>query len=72
MRNWLESPFRRSVSNRPGHSSVILTLDTYSHIIRALQELATEKLEEAFFWDSSTNIPTACPFSRKLLIWEVV
>jgi hypothetical protein len=32
-----------------GHSSVTLTLDTYSHIIPGLQELATEKLEQALF-----------------------
>jgi hypothetical protein len=28
---------------------VTLTLDTYSHIIPGLQELATRKLEEALF-----------------------
>ncbi len=37
------------VSERLGHSSVVLTLDTYSHIIPGLQELATQKLEQALF-----------------------
>jgi integrase len=37
------------VSERLGHSSVTLTLDTYSHIIPGLQELATEKLEQVLF-----------------------
>jgi integrase len=37
------------VGERQGHSSVTLTLDTYSHIIPGLQELATEKLEQVLF-----------------------
>jgi len=37
------------VSERFGHSSVVLTLDTYSNIIPGLQELATKRLEEAIF-----------------------
>jgi integrase len=37
------------VSERLGHASIVLTLDTYSHVIPGLQELATEKLEEVLF-----------------------
>src|SRR5262249_45152349 len=33
------------VSERLGHSSVVLTLDTYSHILPGMQERATQKLE---------------------------
>jgi integrase len=37
------------VSERLGHASIVLTLDTYSHVIPGLQELAIEKLEEVLF-----------------------
>jgi integrase len=33
------------VSERLGHSSIVLTLDTYSHVLPTMQEEATEKLE---------------------------
>ena len=33
------------VSERLGHSSIVLTLDTYSHILPGMQERATQKLE---------------------------
>ncbi len=37
------------VSERLGHSSVVLTLDTYSHVIPAMQTDATTRLEKMMF-----------------------
>lgn len=37
------------VSERLGHASVVLTLDTYSHVLPTMQEAATEKLESLLF-----------------------
>jgi integrase len=37
------------ISERLGHASVTLTLDTYSHVLPTMQEKATEKLEETLF-----------------------
>lgn len=37
------------VSERLGHSSVVLTLDTYSHVLPTMQQAATRKLEELLF-----------------------
>jgi len=34
------------VSERLGHSSVAITLDTYSHILPGLQEAAARKFDE--------------------------
>jgi len=33
------------VSERLGHASIVLTLDTYSHVLPSMQQAATEKLE---------------------------
>ena len=33
------------VSERLGHSTVVLTLDTYSHVLPTMQEKATARLE---------------------------
>jgi len=33
------------VSERLGHASIVLTLDTYSHVLPSMQKAATEKLE---------------------------
>jgi integrase len=33
------------VSERLGHSSIVLTLDTYSHVLPSMQQAATDKLE---------------------------
>jgi integrase len=33
------------VSERLGHATVTLTLDTYSHVLPSMQQAATEKLE---------------------------
>ncbi len=37
------------VAERLGHSSVVLTLDTYSHVLPAMQTDATNRLEEMMF-----------------------
>ncbi len=34
------------VSERLGHASIVLTLDTYSHVLPAMQKEATNKLEK--------------------------
>jgi integrase len=34
------------VSERLGHASIVLTLDTYSHVLPTMQESATNKLEK--------------------------
>jgi integrase len=37
------------VSERLGHASVTLTLDTYSHVLPTMQEAASQKLEKMLF-----------------------
>jgi integrase len=37
------------VSERLGHASITLTLDTYSHVLPTMQQNATEKLERMMF-----------------------
>ena len=37
------------VSERLGHASIVLTLDTYSHVLPTMQEAATEKFEKMMF-----------------------
>jgi len=37
------------VSERLGHSTIVLTLDVYSHVLPTMQEEATEHLEEMIF-----------------------
>ena len=34
------------VSERLGHSSIVLTLDVYSHVLPTMQDSATDKLEK--------------------------
>ena len=34
------------VQERLGHSSIVLTLDTYSHLLPGLQQRASERLDE--------------------------
>jgi integrase len=36
------------VSERLGHASIVLTLDTYSHVLPDMQEGAVEKMEAMF------------------------
>ncbi len=42
------------VSERLGHSSIVLTLDTYSHVLPSMQQAATEKLENMLFSNTGT------------------
>lgn len=37
------------VSERLGHASITLTLDTYSHVLPSMQQAATDKLEKILF-----------------------
>ena len=37
------------VSERLGHSSITLTLDTYSHVMPTMQRDAADKLEDLLF-----------------------
>jgi integrase len=37
------------VSERLGHSTIVLTLDTYSHVLPTMQEKATGKLEKMLY-----------------------
>lgn len=37
------------VSERLGHSSIVLTLDVYSHVLPSMQQTAAEKLESLLF-----------------------
>jgi integrase len=37
------------VSERLGHSSIVLTLDVYSHVLPTMQKAAAEKLEAVLF-----------------------
>nr|WP_257145364.1 tyrosine-type recombinase/integrase [Bacillus thuringiensis] len=36
------------ISKRLGHSSIKITLDTYSHVLPTMQEDAVNKIEEIF------------------------
>ena len=37
------------VSERLGHASVAITLDTYSHVLPNIQQSAADKIEEALY-----------------------
>jgi integrase len=37
------------VSERLGHASIVLTLDTYSHVLPKMQKEATAKIEKLTF-----------------------
>ncbi|MDQ3132781.1 MAG: tyrosine-type recombinase/integrase [Acidobacteriota bacterium] len=37
------------VSERLGHSTIVLTLDVYSHVLPSMQENATKRLEKILF-----------------------
>lgn len=43
------------VSERLGHASVTLTLDTYSHVLPTMQEAASQKLENILFGKTGTQ-----------------
>ena len=44
------------VAERLGHSSVVLTLDTYSHVIPTMQKETADKLEKMFYATKSDNV----------------
>lgn len=43
------------VAERLGHASIVLTLDTYSHVLPSMQQAATEKLENILFTPTRTQ-----------------
>ena len=42
------------IQERLGHASVVLTLDTYSHVLPEMQKQASEKLEKMLFENVGT------------------
>ena len=42
------------VSERLGYANIILTLDTYSHVLPSMQQAASEKLENILFEKTGT------------------
>ncbi|HEX8116922.1 MAG TPA: tyrosine-type recombinase/integrase, partial [Pyrinomonadaceae bacterium] len=42
------------VSERLGHSTIVLTLDTYSHVLPTMQQQATARLESLLYDESGT------------------
>ena len=45
------------VSERLGHSSIAITLDTYSHVVPGLQEAAAKRFEEVLEADVAKMLP---------------
>jgi integrase len=45
------------VQERLGHSSIGITLDTYSHVVAGMQEEAAAKLDDAFGSNPVANSP---------------
>lgn len=43
------------VSERLGHSTIVLTLDTYSHVLPTMQQQATAKLEKMLYREAGTQ-----------------
>lgn len=43
------------VSERLGHSTIVLTLDTYSHVLPTMQQSATARLEKMLYSDFRTH-----------------
>lgn len=43
------------VSERLGHATVTLTLDTYSHVLPTMQEAASQKLEQMLYGSACKN-----------------
>jgi integrase len=43
------------VSERLGHSTIVLTLDTYSHVLPTMQQGATARLEKLLYHNGSTK-----------------
>lgn len=49
----IEEENPKVVSERLGHSTIVLTLDTYSHVLPTMQEKATAKLEKLLYAESA-------------------
>ena len=47
------------VSERLGHSTIVLTLDTYSHVLPTMQQGATARLEKLLYTESDAKNGTA-------------
>jgi integrase len=47
------------VSERLGHSSVAITLDIYSHVVRGMDEAAAESIDRAYGWASAGEASVA-------------
>ena len=43
------------VSERLGHATISLTLDTYSHVLPSMQKSATEQLEQMLYQKTGTQ-----------------
>jgi len=43
------------VSERLGHASITLTMDTYSHVMPYMQQGASDKLEQMLFTKTGTQ-----------------
>ncbi len=54
------------VSERLGHASISITLDTYSHVLPGLQEAAAEKFDEIMALNEGKIKPSVCnPFAKE-------
>lgn len=54
-----ESP--KVVSERLGHSSVKMTLDTYSHVLPQMQQSASERLDDPYYQKTGNPRKTFSP-----------
>ena len=55
------------VSERLGHASIVLTLDTYSHVLRTMQRQATDRLQEILF-AAPNRSPCAVSASKRTVV----
>jgi integrase len=44
-----ETKLSKVIAERLGHSTIVLTLDTYSHVLPSMQQDATNELEQILF-----------------------
>ena len=59
------------VQERPGHASIAITLDTYSHVSPGLQAAAAKSFDEAFINNYNKRSDEAVEKFGRLLIWKV-
>lgn len=57
------------VSERLGHASIVLTLDTYSHVLPDMQKGATEKMEDYYPMERTVN-DNCCTIVALKRIWK--